>query len=245
MTTQSLPPELALPYTLDDIQREKAIRAGQRMRTFFPDDGRYRRALYPKHVAFMNAGAKYRERAMIAANQSGKSETGAYETTCHLTGLYPHWWEGKRFERPTHGWAAGDTSKTVRDILQVKLIGPPTLPGTGMLPAHTIHHVTRRGGTPDAVDTIYVKHVSGGLSTLVLKAYDQRRESFQGTTLDFIWLDEEPPQDIMVECLMRTATTDGILYLTFTPLQGWTQVVDDYFTNADRYQVEDEGAAHG
>lgn len=245
MPNRDVPPEMALPYTLDDIQREKSIRAGQKMRTFFPDAGRFRRELYPKHVAFMNAGATYRERAMIAGNQSGKSETGAYETACHLTGLYPHWWQGKRFDHATQGWAAGDTSKTVREIVQVKLLGPTTLPGTGMLPINTIHHVTKRSGTPDAVDTIYVRHVTGGLSTLVLKAYDQRREAFQGTTLDFIWLDEEPPQDIMVECLMRTATTDGILYLTFTPLQGWTKVVDSYFTDADIYQAPDQGAAHG
>src|SRR6202049_2575267 len=54
---------------------------------------------------------------------SGKSDVGSYEVACHLTGLYPHWWKGRRFDRPIKAWAAGDTSKTVRDIIQPKLVG--------------------------------------------------------------------------------------------------------------------------
>lgn len=225
-----------VPFTLEDLLREKQIRSGQLMKTMYPDSGRYRRELYEKHVAFLNAGSQYRERAMIAANQVGKSQAGAYETACHLTGLYPDWWQGKRFIQAPRGWACGDTSKTLREIIQVKLLGPIAQRGTGMLPADTIHHVTMRGGTPDAVDTIYVHHTSGQLATVVLKAYDQRRESFQGATLDFIWLDEEPPNDIYVECLLRTATTGGIIYLTFTPLYGWTTLIDAFFKDSDRFE---------
>jgi phage terminase large subunit-like protein len=40
-----------------------------------------------------------------------------------------------------------------------------------------------------------------------------------------IWLDEEPDQDIVTECLLRTMDTPtmpggGLLMLTFTPLKG-------------------------
>src|SRR5262249_30716104 len=44
---------------------------------------------------------------------------------------------GKPFGRPGYCWAAGDTSKTVRDILQDKLFGPANKLGTGIIPQHT------------------------------------------------------------------------------------------------------------
>jgi phage terminase large subunit-like protein len=84
---------------------------------------------------------------------------------------------------------------------------------------------------PEAVDAIYVKHESGGISQLVLKSYDQKREAFQGTEQDVIWLDEEPPLDVYTESLLRTMDTtglgthNGILMLTFTPLLGISETV--------------------
>jgi phage terminase large subunit-like protein len=235
VTSGALPSTLALPFTLDDVIREQEKRAGYKMRAYYPATGLYRRALYPKHVAFIHAGAHHRERLFLAGNQTGKTDLGAYETTCHLTGQYPDWWCGKRFDHPTRGWAAGDTGKTLRDILTVKLIGLPGLLGTGMVPAHAIQKTTWRA--PDTLDTVEVAHCSGGTSYLALKSYDQRRESFQGTTLDFIWLDEEPPSDIYTECLLRTMTTDGVVYMTFTPLQGWTKLLDEYTRDAETITV--------
>jgi len=225
------PRNIQVPFTLEDIAREEQRRSGYKMRAYFADTGSYARDKYPKHLAFIAAGPQHRERLFLAGNQTGKTELGAYETTCHLTGLYPHWWQGKRFDRPTRGWACGDTGKTLRDILTVKLLGLPGLQGTGMLPAHTIRKVTWRA--PDTADTLDIAHVSGGSSWLGFKTYDQRRESFQGTTLDFIWLDEEPPSDIYTECVLRTMTTDGCVYMTFTPLQGWTKLLDEYTKDAE------------
>lgn len=177
------------------------------------------------------AGLEHRERLFLAANRVGKTEgAGAYETTLHLTGQYPEWWPGRRFTRPIDAWAAGDTSKTVRDIIQHKLLGPANSYGTGMIPADAIIDTRPRAGIPDAVEIIYVRHVTGGMSVLVLKSYDQRREAFQGTEKDLIWLDEEPALDIYTECLMRTMDTvpgepGGMVLLTFTPLQGLSDVV--------------------
>ena len=50
----------------------------------------------------------------------------------------------------------------------------------------------------------------GGVSTLGLKSYEQRREAFQGTSIEVIWLDEEPDQDIVMECLLRTMDTETV-----------------------------------
>lgn len=221
---------------LNLLEKEAARRTRSKISRYYPDTGPLRRELYVKHTAFFSSGAKYTERAIIAANRIGKTEgIGAYETVLHLTGLYPEWWEGKRFTRGVKAWAAGDTSKTVRDILQFKLLGPLHEMGTGMIPADLIVHRTLKAGVADAVDTVYVRHASGGTSTLVFKSYDQRRISFQGSEQDFIWLDEEPDEDIYMESLLRTMTTGGFIMLTFTPLSGWSKVVE-MFVNPEKAQ---------
>lgn len=163
---------------------------------------------------------------MLAANRVGKTEgVGGYEMALHLTGQYPEWWTGRRFKKPIRAWVAGDTSKTVREILQYKLLGPVGAWGTGLIPGEAIERTVRASGVPDTVEVLYVKHVGGGTSYCVFKSYDQRRESFQGTEQDVIWLDEEPPLDIYTECLLRTMTNNGMLMLTFTPLLGMSEVV--------------------
>jgi len=156
----------------------------------------------------------------------GKTEgVGGYELALHCTGQYPSWWVGRRFTRPISAWAAGDTGITVRDIIQKKLLGPVGNWGTGLIPGDSISRPVRSSGIADKLDSIYIRHTSGGTSVLTLKSYDQRRESFQGTEQDVIWLDEEPPLDIYVECLTRTMTNNGMVMLTFTPLLGMSEVV--------------------
>lgn len=150
---------------------------------------------------------------------------GLYELTLHCTGDYPNWWPGRRFSKPVRTWCAGDTSKTVREILQLKLLGPVGAYGTGLVPGDNLEKTVRAGGVADTVEIIYVKHKNGGLSSINLKSYDQRVEAFQGTEIDIILLDEEPPDDIYVECLMRTMTNNGMIMCTFTPLLGMSAVV--------------------
>jgi phage terminase large subunit-like protein len=201
--------------------------------SMYPDTGPLRRELYPKHMEFFKAGATYRERCAMAANRVGKTEgMGGYETALHLTGRYPDWWEGRRFDRPVRFWAAGKTNETTRDIVQNKLFGPVVgsgtskcFSGTGLVYADCIERVGWKQGVTDLADTVYVKHVSGKFSELGLKSYQQGRGSFEGTERDGIWLDEEPPLEIYSECLIRTATTNGIVYITFTPLEGTTGTV--------------------
>lgn len=221
----------------EQLRIERERRAGYMMGAYFPDEGPYRRELYPKHTAFMAAGATYRERLFLAANRVGKSIVGAYEVTCHLTGLYPSWWTGRRFPRPIKAWAAGDTTTTTRDIIQVRLVGAQGAYGTGMIPAHTIHHISHKAS--GGVDTVWVRHVTGagGLSVLQLKSYEQGREAYQGTAIEVIWLDEEPGQEIVTECLMRTMDTPempggGLLLLTFTPLKGMTPLIVSFLQAA-------------
>src|SRR5437868_15546895 len=115
------------------IELQKQFSRHRVIESYFPASGPLRRELYVKHMEFFRAGADYRERAFIAANRVGKTLSGSYEMSCHLTGEYPDWWEGRRFTQPVMAWAAGDSSKTTRDIIQLALYGPVHDPGTGII----------------------------------------------------------------------------------------------------------------
>ena len=195
-----------------------------RIDSLFPDEGELRRDLYVKHVQFFNAGAEHQERAFMAANRVGKTIVGAYETAVHLTGEYPHWWQGRRFDGPVDAWAASNTSETTRDIVQLELLGPPSEFGTGMIRASRLGRIAPRRGVTDAVDTVEVRHVSGGMSSVGFKSYDQGREKFQGTKKHLIWLDEEPEAAVYDECMVRLMTLNGLMLATFTPLKGLSEV---------------------
>jgi phage terminase large subunit-like protein len=209
-------------------------RAARKFYTYYQDEGPTRRELYPRHMEFFAAGAEFPERLFVAANRVGKTDAGAYEVTCHLTGDYPSWWQGRRFEHPVEVWACGTTSETTRDIVQAKLLGPHDRPGTGFIPGDRIIATTNRPhGLPGSVESAYIKHVSGKKSYLGLKTYEQGRKSFEGTAKDVIWDDEEPPMDVYQEQVLRTLTTKGMVFVTFTPLQGMSEVVTSYIEPSD------------
>jgi phage terminase large subunit-like protein len=211
------------------MEAEVLRRSRNKIATFFLDAGPRRRELYPKHIEFFAAGAKFKERLFMAANRVGKSESGAFETTCHLTGIYPQWWTGRRFHEPIEAWACGTNSETTRDIVQAKLLGRVDALGTGMIPGELLEHTTpRRSGLAGSIESAWVKHVSGKRSMVGFKTYEQGRSSFEGTAKHLVWCDEEPPLDVYTEMLYRTLTTRGVVLTTFTPLQGRSEVVKSF-----------------
>lgn len=205
----------------------------------------FARDYYQKHMEFFRQGASFRARCLMAANRVGKTfSAGGYELACHLTGLYPEWWPGKVFRHPIRAWACGKTNETTRDIVQTTLLGDveyhgsrKLVDGSGVIPRATIGvqagQLTWKQGVPDLVDTIRIRHKSGGWSKLGLKSYQQGRGSFEGTAQHVVWDDEEPPMDVYGEQIIRTATTKGILMLTFTPLEGMSEVVQQFVEESE------------
>jgi phage terminase large subunit-like protein len=179
---------------------------------------------YAKQIEFHAAGAAHRERLFLAGNQLGKTLAGAFEEAAHATGRYPGWWRGRRFEEPTNSWVAGITGESTRDTVQRALLGRS---GRGGGALRRIDVVSKRlsRGVPGLFDTIGIRHVSGGISTIAFKSYEKGREKWQGETLDRVWFDEEPPFDIYSEGLTRTNATGGLVWLTLTPLLGMSELV--------------------
>lgn len=241
---------LSREQLIEAIEIQSEIRRREKFKTFtklYPETGPVRRELYPKHLAFFAAGVDNRERAFLAGNRVGKTlGVGGYELVLHLTGQYPEWWKGRRFKRPIKAWAAGDTSKTVRDILQAKIVGPVENLGSGLIPENLIvGRPPTKPGVPEAIESVRVQHVTGLSSHLLFKSYDQGREAFQGTEQDVILLDEEPPFDVYVECLLRTMATDdfegGIILCTFTPLEGLSETVLNFLPNGKIPEEQNDG----
>lgn len=179
---------------------------------------------YPKQQLFHDASAKYREILNMSGNQFGKTFCAAAQSSMHALGNYPSWYQGRKFTKAPVIWCAGTTGAFVRDTIQKLLIGDLSNPDTGFLPKGS-YEVMMARGVPNAADTIIVNHSSGGKSRITFKSYDQQREKFQGDTVDFVWLDEEPDEDIYFEALTRTNATGGYLAMTFTPLRGMSTVV--------------------
>lgn len=228
------------------LEEEAAYNAGRLLYSLYPDSGPLRRELYPKHMEHFAAGRLNQERAIIAGNRTGKSMSCGFELVCHMIGEYPPWWPGRRFSEPDTWWAVGEDAKTVRDSVQLTLFGSPDKIGTGMIPAaNIVGKPTSRGGVPDAFDSAQIRHKSGGISRLVLKSYDQKREAFQATKIAGAWLDEEPPMPIYTETLTRTMATvpgeqNGMVECSFTPLLGMSEVVLLYLPGG---KVPDRAAA--
>jgi phage terminase large subunit-like protein len=183
---------------------------------------------YPKQKEFHANGAKYTERLFMAGNQLGKTLSGGFEMAMHLTGRYPDWWEGRRWDRAVNAWAAGITGESTRDTIQRILVGRPGEHGTGAIPKECLVDVVMARGTPNLLDSVKVRHENGELSHLTFKAYEKGVAKFAGETLDIVWLDEECELDVYTECLTRTNATNGIVFMTFTPLLGMSKVVSRF-----------------
>lgn len=194
---------------------------------------------YPPQLAFHAAGMHHRERLLRAGNQNGKTYCGGAEMAYHLTGSYPRWWPGRRWDRPIVAWASGITAETTRDNPQRVLMGMPGEWGSGTLPAGAVLDTAPARGAADLIDTVKIAHASGAPSVLRFKHYEQGRRKWQGPPVDLVWFDEEPPADIYDEGLARTIATGGMAFMTFTPLEGMSDVVHRFLsgTSPDRHDT--------
>ena len=189
---------------------------------------------YPFQQEFHATGGKNNQRLLMCANRIGKSYCGAMELAMHLTGIYPDWWVGRRYEKAITAWAGGVSNESTRDIVQAELLGAPEDPdawGTGAVPKEFIVNAERKPGVPNAKSIALVRHVSGKNSTVHFKSYESGSEKWMGRSVDCIWLDEEPDRSLYSQAVTRTLDRRGMVYLTFTPEKGMTETVSAFMNN--------------
>lgn len=196
---------------------------------------------YAKQGEFHAMGAAKRERMLSAGNQLGKTLSAANEVAMHLTGRYPDWWAGKRFTKGNNWLAGSESGELTRRGVQRYLFGrdPKTDPGTGSIPKDCIVDLTWSRHVNEFIDTAKVRFTAPDgtvtVSTISLKSYDQGRGKWQADTVDGIWFDEEPPEDIYMEGLTRTNAAYGPVIVTCTLLKGMTAIAMRFWMQLDQY----------
>ena len=177
---------------------------------------------HEKQLAFHKS--KKRNRWVFGGNRSGKTECGAVECVYMARGIHPY----RENRKDVCGWVVSLSQQVQRDVAQKKILH--------YLRRDWIEDIVMLSGRKDApehgiIDFIRVKNALGGTSVIGFKSCDQGREKFQGASLDFVWFDEEPPEDIYFECRMRVLDRKGDLFGTMTPLKGLTFVYNEIFLN--------------
>jgi phage terminase large subunit-like protein len=193
----------------------------------------YQRPLYHLHTM---------AQAVIASNRSGKSYSVGYAIACHLTGIYPDWWTDIKYTKGIKLIAAGASNAQIREAIQETLFGTADKTfeeamGSGLLPRDTIVMDSLVSGSDKrGVGGCQIRHTSGKNSQIVVASYEQDRAVLQGGKADVIWLDEQPRDDEIVSELIRSLAQtptgqEGRLYLSATPLVGWTPMVKRFWNN--------------
>ena len=208
----------------DIIARIKQIEAEEKRRLGEDRLAKYNTGdiVHHKQVAFHKCPKK--NRWVFGGNRSGKTECGAAETVYMARGIHPY----RQNRKDVFGWVVSLSQQVQRDVAQAKVLS--------YINPSWIEDVTMISGKKDGlkygvIDQIRIKNVFGGISVIGFKSCDQGREKFQGSSLDFVWFDEEPPEDIYQECRMRVLDKKGDIFGTMTPLKGLTFIHDEIYLN--------------
>lgn len=222
-----------------------SMRAGFR-ESFFADNGPFARHLFPKSLEFFAATKDYQNVNIFGSNRSSKSITIAYAIACWATGVYPEWWQGRRFLKPIKVWVAGETGTLVRNNIQRYLIGEKGSEGVGcFIPAELIRGKPSYQSKPEGLaEKVLIESAFGGASIIEFKSYDQGQFRFASDTVDVAAYDEEPGHGIYSEITTRTSTTHGIVCGGFTGLKGISPLIEHLapeFAGGDRKNPAETG----
>ena len=181
--------------------------------------------VHEKQLAFHKC--KKKNRWVFGGNRSGKTECGAVESVYMARGIHPF----RENRDNVFGWVVSLSQQVQRDVAQAKILH--------YLKRSWIDDITMLSGKKESpeygvIDQIKIRNVFGGISTIGFKSCDQGREKFQGSSLDFVWFDEEPPRDIYEECRMRVLDKRGDIFGTMTPLKGLTFIYDEIYLNKNQ-----------
>ena len=209
--------DLSLVKKILKLEKEINIRYNSNKLNFYNKG----RKVHKKQIAFHKC--KKRNRWVFGGNRSGKTECGAVEVVYLACGNHPY-----KKNKLTSGWVVSLSRQVQRDVAQRKILE--------YLPASCIEKIVMVSGGQDSaengiIDFILVRSQVGGISKIGFKSCDQGREKFQGTSLDYVWFDEEPPYDIYLECKMRVLDKCGEIFGTMTPLKGLTWVYNTIYLN--------------
>lgn len=165
-----------------------------------------------------------RNRWLFGGNRTGKTECGAVETIWISLGIHPY----KINKKSTECWVVSLSNRVQKEVAQSKILK--------YLPKSAIEDIIMSEGKKSSpengiIECIILNNCFGQKSRIWFKSCEEGREKFQGTSLDFVWFDEEPPEDIYHECKMRILDKCGDIIGTMTPLKGFTFIYNEIYLN--------------
>lgn len=178
--------------------------------------------IHQKQIDFHKSTKK--NRWVFGGNRTGKTECGAIETIWLSLGIHPY----KNNKPSTECWVVSLSQRVQKEVAQSKILK--------YLPKNSIKDIIMTSGKKsDAengiIECLIVFNSFGTTSKIWFKSCEEGREKFQGSSLDFVWFDEEPPEDIYTECKMRVLDKSGEIFGTMTPLKGLTFIYDQIYLN--------------
>lgn len=205
------------------IERLKEIEAEEKRRKSSLLARYNKGKVHKKQMAFHKC--QKRNRWVFGGNRSGKTECGAVETVWLARGIHPF----RQNREEICCWVVSLSQQVQRDVAQQKVLQ--------YLDKSWIEQIVMLSGSKGSpeygiIDYIVINNVFGKTSKIAFKSCEAGREKFQGTSLDFVWFDEEPPRDIYEECSMRVLDRRGEIFGTMTPLKGLTWVYDEIYLNS-------------
>lgn len=162
---------------------------------------------------YIQAAGTHRVRIFRAGNRSGKSECNAWDHTALAAGLHPFY---RRKRGPTKGWVIGlDWQQGIGTVIWPKI--------KKYLPMNLVRDISfMRRAAPEIPSAVIFKDGS----EMVFKSAESGPDKFAGADLDWIWIDEEAPTNVVEEARMRLVDRGGMLSVSLTPVANIRWVSD-------------------
>ncbi len=176
---------------------------------------------YPKHKKFHEADKLFR--MLYGSNSSGKTYAGVAECCMHASGIYPKWFpDYNRYPEPISVWMClwkYDKFWDTHWQYIKEFIGPI---------------ISRKNQKNNEI------HLKNG-SVIRVMSYRSGRDAFESSAVPFIYLDEEPTEDILDACFARIVRVPlGQIISTITPIQDpqWFHKILEKAKKNDDYYVD-------
>jgi hypothetical protein len=194
----------------------------------------------------------FQQTMVLAGNRTGKTMSAGYHTACDLTGDYPDWWTGFRFNFGPNFMVGGIDNIQLKNVVQKELfgdvthsaLGKKTFTGNWIHPSE-IGRITWSKVTTDLAQSVEVIG-KNGMGMCNLRSYSQGKTgnkslTFAGTSLDGLWIDECPDDALIGQFVVRTMTgcynKGGRIRYTMTPELGLTKLVANFMESRGKHQT--------